>query len=61
MNILKIILDVIRFILNVAWFSFVLCFLLYGGKWQVGNFMSITMPGLFRNSKKTFKEKGLNK
>lgn len=32
------------------------CSLLYGFKWQVGNFMSIKIPGILKRSKRAYTE-----
>lgn len=55
MNIIKIIFDVISFTLNTALFICWASFIFYGGIWQAGNFMSIELNGLLRNSKKAYK------
>lgn len=57
MSVIKIIFNVLNFLTNVAamfWFG---SFLLYGGLWQVGNFMSIGLPGILRKSKRAFRTK----
>ncbi|MBO0456174.1 hypothetical protein JZO77_05395 [Enterococcus hulanensis] len=57
MNVIKIIFNILNFFMNVAAMFWIGSFLLYGGEWKVGNFMSITLPGLFRNSKRAFRKK----
>ena len=55
MNIIKIVFDVISFALNTALIICWASFIFYGGIWQAGNFMSIELNGLLRNSKKAYK------
>ncbi len=55
MNIIKIVFDVISFAFKHRTNYLLGEFHFYGGIWQAGNFMSIELNGLLRNSKKAYK------
>nr|DAT43938.1 MAG TPA: hypothetical protein [Caudoviricetes sp.] len=57
MNVIKIIFNILNFFMNVAAMFWIGSFLIYGGLWQVGNFMSIGLPGILRKSKRAFRNK----
>ncbi|BDP64222.1 hypothetical protein C6P52_13530 [Enterococcus mundtii] len=56
MRILEIVWEVIKLISNMYFTFWLVCCLLYGFKWQVGNFMSVKIPGILRRSKRAYKE-----
>lgn len=56
MRILEIVWKVLNLIIDVCFVFWLVCCLLYGCKWQVGNFMSVKIPGILRRSKRAYKE-----
>ena len=58
MEIINFILAGIHHFLNITWILLLAFFLLFGGKWCIGNFIEITMPGIMRKSKRAYKEDG---
>lgn len=56
MTILDLFLMILNVIANLGIAIWILSFLLFGGKWQVGNFMSITLRGFLNKSKRRYKE-----
>ena len=58
MEIINFILEGIQHFLNIIWVLLLISFLLFGGKWSIGNFIELNMPPFLRNSKKAYKEAG---
>ncbi|MGM0117362.1 hypothetical protein [Enterococcus sp. AZ189] len=56
MAIFSFILMVVRIIANLGIAIWILSFFLFGGKWQVGDFMSIKLHGFLWKSKRRYKE-----
>lgn len=56
MRILEIVWKIFNLVTDVYFTFWLVCCLLYGFKWQVGNFMSVKMPGILRRSKRAYGE-----
>lgn len=56
MEIIIFILEGIQHFLNIIWGLLLISFLLFGGKWNIGNFIELNMPPVLRNSKRAYKE-----
>lgn len=52
------ILEGIQHFLNIIWGVLLIGFLLFGGKWSIGNFLELNMPPFLRSSKRAYKEDG---
>ena len=58
MGIIIFILEGIQHFLNITWGLLLISFLLFGGKWSIGNFLELNMPPFLWNSKRAYKEDG---